>query len=179
MLQNLRSWLNNRRPLVAGVCAVLAVLAVVLIVSGFFGSGGGDSRRKPIVKVYYYNLNDGKLFEADRESISPMAAPGQGASDEPAGVRAYVYSCTNCADASTHFVGWLERYTPEARQTLLAIMNKAPTPQQIAAVEQGHQIRAEADGEWIRANHPDAAMIKRTVDERCQGKGRPRACTPG
>jgi len=106
---NLREWLNNNSAVTTtgALVLLLAALMIVLWSSGVFGGSGGGGKL-----AYYYDLKTKKLFTAEAGQIPPMKAPS-GANN---GVVAHVFSCSDCSDASSRFIGWLERYTDQAKK---------------------------------------------------------------
>ena len=73
----------------------------------------GGAQRNEVTRTLtqsWYTDDDGKTWYADDKSLSPpIDHNGKTA------VRAYVFSC----DGGKHeFVGYLERYTPDARQAI-------------------------------------------------------------
>lgn len=140
-----RLWL-----IVGGVVLVLAAVALAI----FFRSdqvGPGV----PAGAMAWYTSDGGKTWFADtRGKLTPFDHHG-----EPA-YRCYVYSCNG---GKTLFVGYLERFTPESRQELEAIMT-AKTPPPPDVFEQlsttGVEIALPNTQDWIKATDRRAAPVR-------------------
>lgn len=180
----LRDSMNNNSALVT----VLAI--VILIVSlGFIIYQARPNRYAPrVVDVYYYDLGSGQIFLGKSDKVSPIDAPsGPGSSGEPNGVRAYVFSCTNCDDESSRFIGWLEKYTPEAKQAMLnppapdTSGNAAAGPDPTEIWEKGHLIAAykanAGELKWVVNNSDAGFRIMQSLETKCPG-GQPNPCFP-
>src|SRR5262245_56366786 len=102
----MRSWLQEHTGVVSAVLLCLAGVSVIL----FF-----RAQRAPVARqqeTWFYDLGDGKLYTVSGSPIPPAAAPSKKTAPDgsPGGVRAHVFACGNCADASARFVGYLETY---------------------------------------------------------------------
>jgi len=65
---------------------------------------------------WYYDLNTGTLFTAPSGQLPPINAPsGPTPSGEPAGVRAFVFACGECANPADRFPAYLQKFTPGAK----------------------------------------------------------------
>jgi hypothetical protein len=143
----LRQWLDrNPRIAVASFGGVVAI-AVGLIVVQVMGSRQKFPTKLPSA---YYSTDDGKtFFELGSENLAPFDYKGQPA------VRAYVFDC-----GGTKFVGYLERYKPEARAKLLA--GKDVTPQvQIS----GRELKKPGETKWISSG--DFASVAKVANVKC------------
>ena len=68
-------------------------------------------------QIWYYDLNNGRLFTGKATDIAPIDAPsGPLPGGAPAGVKAYVFSYGDCDDESQRFVAWLERASRNAKR---------------------------------------------------------------
>ena len=174
---NVREWLNNNSAVATLVAVVVLVISLAILVY----TGGGGSRVTEI-DLYYYDLNTGELFTASSRLIPPIEAPsGPTPEGEPAGVRAYLYSCSDCDDESTHRIAWLERYTPEAKQR---IENYRNNPEQFAEeayyemeMQQDHQVRRPEDNQWQNINTQAGQQIME-IAMQCPEGQRPQICYP-
>lgn len=113
---------------------LLLMLALLcgLAPAGVYGQiGAADpSQDDPFAFEYLYDLNTGELYLGSSASIPPTDAPsgdlvvdGQ-STGQPAGVRAYVYSCTSCDDRDALSIAWLETFTIETRETMRRDMKR-------------------------------------------------------
>jgi len=94
--------------LYAAAAVLLLSVAIYLIAGRLWGSG------TPERLAYYYDLNTGELFAAAAELTAPIRAPSGAVrgTDEPAGVRAYVYTC---GDQPSQYIAWLEKSSQTAQ----------------------------------------------------------------
>ena len=105
----IREKLNDNPPLAIAVAIGIALIALIFCI--WFMMGGDD-----VVGPYtgatfwYYDTNTKKLFPAAREATPPIAAPSDAGKDTKSGVRAWVYSCSSCSDASSQFIGYMITY---------------------------------------------------------------------
>ena len=86
--------------------AVLAIGMVLIVTRGGSGLPTGDE------PTYFYDVETGELFIASGNQVPPIQSP---AGNEA--VRANVYTCGACTEEE-RFVGYYEKYTPEAKKTL-------------------------------------------------------------
>lgn len=162
---------------------ISAFLSVMAIVGAFVWVVHGSSHIEPQYYYgYFYDLDRGELFVDVRTKASPIEAP----SGDESGVLAAVFSCGACEDKSTHFVGWIERYSPEARDILLAERTGTldmADPDAALRIAKGHQIalppKEGQEPVWLAANSPDAARILPKALQRCgESSNRAQACNP-
>ena len=98
----------NKNPKIAAGIAVGAMLAGL----GFVGWQLGASGPSAVERGGYFSDDDGKTFFVDDiDKVAPFDRGGKEA------VRAYVYTCD---DGATKFVGFLERYKPDAATKIRA-----------------------------------------------------------
>lgn len=168
-----RNWLNNNSAMVT----ILAVVVLILSLGYIIIQNRPASYAPRIYDVYYYDLGEKKLFVDKNNKFAPITAP----SGENRGARAYVYSCGECSDSSSLFIGHLEMFTPDAKKNL---ENPPPidadgnTPY-IDYYEEGRMVRAEAENaKWLPANSNEAFQITEAVHTRCGGQPA-KACNPG
>ena len=139
----LRQRLNQNGGLVTGVITAVVLLATVFAVVQVMAS-----RRKIQAKLpdSFYTTDDGKtFFKANSENVPPFDYNGKQA------VTAYVFECNG-----KRFVGYLERYTPEARKAMLE--NKATPQTQIY----GRELKKPGDATWVKSG--DGEAIAKVLD---------------
>lgn len=124
----LRKLVNQYGPI---MFAVIVVLTGILMYRNL---------RNPYHPKAYYTVDDGKTFFVDDLQIPPIQHHGQEA------VRAMVFTCE---DGQKKFVGYLVRFTPEAKPKAEAAM-RAGQP----ASNDGMQVKRPGDGEWVEAFDP-------------------------
>ena len=89
----------------------LTLLLVVLVVVLFLVARKPASGR-PEGQLWFYNEITGQLFAASDLSIPPIkttSGPGTG-------VRAWVFSCGDCANPDERFIGYLEKMQPTTKK---------------------------------------------------------------
>src|SRR5438477_7566485 len=101
-----RETISNRRHWGIGAAVALIAVAVGAIV---YQRADGTPERSTGMQAYF-SIDDGQsYFEAPADSLPPFDHNGKPA------IRAYVFKCDG-----KKFVGYLERYRPEARQAMAA-----------------------------------------------------------
>lgn len=167
---SLREFANNNSAIVTLGAVVLLVIALgAIIMQTRGGSSGG------VIDVYYYDLNTGQLFSGPSDQLAPIEAPSGPYNGKPGGVRAFVFSCADCDDESTHFIGWLDMYTPEAKQ---AMTNPgAGMGPSFELYEQGHLVKGVDDENWVPANDEGGFRVMENISTECPGS-RPKPCYP-
>jgi len=162
-------------------CACIAALIGVLALSP------AQANRSETVDVWFFDQGTGKLFTAGANKIPPIEAPSDAEHNENAetdedkrynGVRAMVFSCNDCRDSTTHFVGYLERYTPEAKAAAEKWADGDDPEAAYELMESGREIRLVSQDEWLAANTKDAMAIYEQVRGTCNEQDHPRQCFP-
>ena len=114
--------------------------------------------------------------------LASAVAAGPDAEGNPAGMRAYVFSCDDCSDTSTHFVAYVERYTPEAKVKLTQMRDN---PESLSEedmyfdYEQGRLIMVPDKTSWLEANSEEAFVAQEGLMAHCPPGSRIRSCYPG
>jgi hypothetical protein len=154
-----RQWLNEHRGVTTGAVAAAVALTVGLIVMQVLASRRTITTKLPDA---YFTFDDGKtFFTANTTNIPPFDYQGKPA------VRAYVFQCPG----HEPFVGYVERYIPEARKALLE--NRATPGTQI----KGRELKKPGDSKWARSD--DFAGVAKATDISCpDGKGMPDPIEP-
>ena len=169
---SLREFANNNSAIVTLGAVVLLVIALGAIIMQTRGGGGS---RSSITDVYYYDLNTGELFPGPSDQIAPIDAPSGPYNGKPGGVRAFVFSCEDCDDESTHFIGWLDMYTAEAKEALTNPNADMSLSSQL--YEQGRMIKRVEDETWVPSTDVEAYTVMENIKYQCPG-GRPQPCYP-
>jgi hypothetical protein len=157
----LRQKLRTNRRFGYGVAiAVLAVGAAVLVWQWISQFGPG---RLPEIRVFY-SVDDGKSYFPDSEARLPPF-------DLPSGtaVRAHVFNAGSGA-----FVGYLERFSPEARSIIVRVSDAARTakpgdkpPPELAKVadaqRNGRQVKKPKDPAWVPINSAAGRAVTRVT----------------
>jgi hypothetical protein len=162
----------NANPRIIIVVTNVSVIIFIIMFLQFFRSGQ-VKRVSDYKKEWFYDLNTGQLFAADKEHIPPIEAPSGPLPDgQPAGVRAYVFSYVEEPNESERFIGFLETADPNyAGDTT----DKAKG---ITRWGRGRLIRKISDKKWVPADSKQGREIFEealTPDE--NGKN-PQYCAP-
>ncbi len=156
MPQNIRDLLNG--PAGYGVAGLILLIAVLY---ALFGSGPEEPKREFTLGAFYLDTTTGKLFVAPPDSYPPVKAPSGGVT----GVKAIFYSCGACDDAKQRFLGYVTRYTDEAKAKLTAPGELSFDVRDRIMVE---GIQKSADGkEWVLAVGPEGRAFEAKAIERC------------
>jgi hypothetical protein len=139
----IREWINKNQSLAGGAVVVLVVGAIGWATYQYLANRRTISTKLPDA---YFTIDDGKTyFAASTANIPPFDHQGKQA------VRAYVFDCKG-----TKFVGYLERYKPEARQ---AKLDKKATP---ATQIYGRELKRPGDAAWV--NSGDQSAVAKIID---------------
>ena len=152
---------NGKQRLVTGAIAgVILLVAVVAIVREVIG----PSTPKAPTQAWFYDLNTGKLFPGPIDAIPPIPAPSGPLPDgQPAGARAYVYTCKTCS-AADRVITFVETCSPEV-QAQLVQQQHSPTGlfyDTGMALNQGVGVflKRPGDTQWIEEVKPEAIMLR-------------------
>lgn len=107
----LREKMNENPRVTTAITAGVVVVALMLIVYQLWP----EAPIQPLSKAYY-TVDDGQTyFVEDIDKVPPFMHEGKEA------VRAHVMQC---GETGKPFVGWLEKFTPEAKKKLDALYQK-------------------------------------------------------
>ena len=161
-----------------GSAVVIGICVIVSFYFLFFSGGPPPlDRRAQVDKIYFYDLKGGKLFSGGATELAPIMAPEQ-TTGQPQGMRAYVLSCGDCSD---HWIGWLERFTPEAKALMQNPTAGKPDAKQREILKKGREIRPMdgTDKDWVRADSEAALFIRNKAKKtRCPDNKKPIGCHP-
>lgn len=167
----------KKNPTVVSVlCLAVIVGAIIAIVSQMTAG----SKSAGLTHIYFYDLSTGEVFTEQRTAIPPIR--------DGNGVWAAVYSCSACDDVASHFVGWIETYTPQAKQVAAALLEEGAvaTAEMTMAIDNGHLIAAKPElgskPNWMPLSSPQAAGVMQSINDRCPSTGEIRSplttCAP-
>ena len=173
----MREWMNDNNSTVTIGAAVVLVVAVVIMLATF--GGGEDANEAPTVGRYFLDLTTNKPFVAPPDAVPPIDTPG---GKKDAGVRAVYLTCGGCGD---RFLGWLERFTPEAKRLYLDTVaqnktRKTPLPAEMVVrqgLPNGFQVRGPDGGEWVAQSSARGQEVVNSARDRC-GDKRLKPCDP-
>lgn len=140
----------NQNPRVAlGVMTGVVAIAVGYVVMQVLASRKNFPSKSP---DDYFTTDDGKtFFTASRDNLPPFDYQGKQA------VHAYVFECPG---TGKRFVGYLERYTTEARKKL--VETKAADP---GIQMNGRELKKPGDTTWVKSS--DIKAVDKIMDVRC------------
>jgi hypothetical protein len=133
---------NSRTGAVAGVLLLIGIFVYMQM-----PRHGGVAERAQA----FFTVDDGKTWFADSlAKIPPFEKDGKQA------VGAHVYRCSD----GTEFVNYLERYKPQAKQTLENLTNPDPNrkgPADLNAIRSaytdGREVKRPGDANWVEADN--------------------------
>ncbi len=139
---------------------IMAVTALVVV--GVWLSRAGAERGDTAASTQlFYDTVTGVLFEAPADQHAPIESP---AGHEA--VRAVFFVCEG---ADERFLGYYEKYTPEAKVAMTVSVSDGDRADQLAALSRGRLISKDAK-QWFSADAPEAKRMARDVHARCDGK---------
>ncbi len=156
----IREKLNDNPAITTGATATIVVVAIAFIVWQLMPNNPKISTED------YYTVDDGtSWFKDDIKKIPPYSHDGKDA------VRARVFKCPS----GSAFVGYLEKYSPEAKKQLEATQAPPPTtggppmgpafnPAMEAMLINGRLVKKPGDKAWISERDPN---FQKVVDVKC------------
>jgi hypothetical protein len=156
----------NRRP---GAVSIAAVLVVGLIIAAaVYKFHRASHVAAPDNTLYYfYQPDEGTLL-----GLPTPVSPAQHQGKEF--FRAYVFSCGNCSDAQSRFIGYIEKYSAERaerearlRQGMQPGEDLPPVARQELQALGGHEISLATPLQWLDANSEQAHALMDQLRARC------------
>lgn len=200
----IREWVNKNSAVTTIVSVVLLFCALFYLMRTVF-----PKPPEPIKEVFYYDIMTGKLFPAPVEEFPPIATPDGSklSNDQPAGVKANVFSCTRCREGDW-YIGYLETYLPQAREIQIRQAEEmkrmseqpmpdpnaapgtggpgmpppmmGPSPQEMMAISEGHLVASQEDvNKWYKQESPEGAALVNAAMKKCPDNKYPTQCFPG
>ena len=154
----------SRNPRVGmGAATLLAVVAGILI----FFETRQDSTPASANANAYFTVDDGKTwFVDDMTKLPPFDKDGKQA------VRAFVYRCPD----GKLFVGYLQRFTPEAKRAIEALDHGDPNrkgPPDTSGIRMaytvGREVKRPGDAKWISG--ADGLKAAQMLNVKCPNGG--------
>jgi hypothetical protein len=150
------------------VCVLIAIASFLVQTRGVAAPSAGDAKA-------FFTVDDGQTwFTDDLTSLPPFEKDGKQA------VRAFVFQCSD----GNKFVGYLQRFTPDAKRAIEKISTPDPTrtgPPDTSGVRMaytvGREVKRPGDKKWISGGDgPKSAQI---ISIKCpNGGGDPVAVKP-
>ncbi|MCX5662713.1 MAG: hypothetical protein NTW19_23785 [Planctomycetota bacterium] len=165
-------WKENKAFRVGVTCGLVVVAAVVLLIQT-----GVIPPSTVVGKFWYYDLATEKLFAAD-DQIPPIRVPTGPKDGPPTGVRAYVFACGECSDASKRVIGYLETFDPEVHDEIVqgTPTYAAATGSDVIPGMQKNLIKRPTDKEWIGGSTPEGIDLKLAATPTCADGNAPKTC---
>lgn len=153
-LPEAREWINGNPQFVVSAALISGI--VLLTIGMWLLIPDKPAPVQTIEKEWFYDLNTGRLFTAEKGLTPPIEAPsGPQPDGEPAGVRAYVLAYK--PNESEPFIGFLETSAPDG------VKARWPTRpmRRSAATEWGHGkfLRRIEDEHWVPADSSQGRQI--------------------
>lgn len=178
---SLREHLNSNPVIATSVTVGALVLAVLVLLWQLGEPAAGEGE-------YYYDPQTEALFIAPFDSHAPVSTPSGG--DD--GLRARVFGCGQCpgnlegmtleeVEAAGATIGWLERYSEQARQILEQYDELPDDEEELERVEQaeeeGAEVRPVGADTWYPVDSPAGDALFDRIAQRCAGAV-PMECYP-
>ena len=141
--------------------SLAAMLIVVAMALTFTSNIGSRKLGPPINNDFYYDLETGELFEAQKGLVPPTLSPVTG---KETAVLARVFACNDCADTNDRFVGFLMKHTAEGKRL-------KEDPKTIPPDLKPMQIGTPDGKTWHDENTPEAIQIMTATNSKCPGGG--------
>jgi hypothetical protein len=141
----------------AGIAAGVVVLVLALIVYRMGAFEGSYEPTAAISKAYFSDDDGATWFADDRAKVPPFERNGK---------TAHGAEMFTCDGGKTLFVGWLRRYTPEAKKRREQMAQRATgqSPTIFGEMEDpsGVEIKKPKTGEkgWVRQTDPSAEQVR-------------------
>ena len=123
------------------------------------------SSKSPIVKTWYYDLNDKVVFAGTPGQLAPLPAPSGDLKDAPPGTLAGANVEVEIASEGLPTAVLLRTYTPEARQALSSLAvpdagRSAAENQRLGAIiAEGSLTKIPGDINWVVEASPAGKAI--------------------
>ena len=156
-LHEIRLWLNKNAVIIGTASAILLIASILSVWKP-------TSRRHTDTwtpREYYYDLNTGKLFVAQKMHNPPIEAPSGPHEGRPGGVLAHVFTCGDCQEEQWR-VGFLEKHTDDAKQAMQALQDSQPGlghAPVIARLAQGTLVKRPEDADWVMKISPKGQKL--------------------
>jgi hypothetical protein len=131
-----------------GVAVAIAFVAIAVGFTVYQWTSQHEDWTPP--QRVFFSVDDGKTwFVDDYNKVPPIEHDGKQA------YRAYVFRCHD-----KEFVGYLERYTPDAQKVILEVRSKplsttgAPDSAAMDAATRGREVKRPGDQKWMSCANP-------------------------
>jgi hypothetical protein len=181
----IRSFVNKHSTVMTIVVLVILAMALGYLLYSREPESGG------VPDAYFYDTGStaadplDRLYALKGNDVPPIAAPSNTGSDRaPAGVRARVYSCGDCRDRASLYIGFVETNSPRAKDAISAMQKageqaKGSLPGLMAAIDEGNTIAVLPDLKWVRKRSQEGLKILADAQQHCGAGVEPIECQPG
>jgi hypothetical protein len=151
-----REWANENPAFVIAITGASVLLLLVVIV--WLTWPEHVPQVTEYKKEWYYDLNTGELFAAQKGLTPPIEAPSGPLPDgQPAGVRAYVLSYVADPNEAERFIAFLEIADPNGLKDVSDKPGSKLTPARRWG--RGRLLRRLDDEKWVQGDSPDGQAI--------------------
>jgi|GEM_PF-6436878 len=132
-----------------------------------------DSVHGHDIHSYYFDLEIGELIKAPSGSLPPIIL-----NSGHEAVRAYVFTCGDCNKKEERFLGWLEKYTPAAKEILESPpLDDEDGVETFEKLKKGHFISTNGKN-WVGDDTSAGFKIQRRALTKCGPNTVPTPCYP-
>jgi hypothetical protein len=159
----IRKWIN-KNPMIIVSITTASVLTLLVIIGLSMPKKTIKTVREYNEQGWFYDLNTGKLFVAESDTVPPIDAPSGAMPDgKPAGVRAYVFSYADEPNETNRFIGFLE--IPNPTPTVETKDTQSIISETSGAIRwgRGKLIRRVEDKQWVPADSNEGQSILRKL----------------
>ena len=148
----LREMIDKNPAVGYGLVGGILVLSVVIYIL----ASGEEEFKTHGKSRYYYDMDSKELYVVTDtlHPDPPMKAPSGGE-----GVHAIVFSCSDCADESTHEVGMLTKYTKKLVDALARKRNGEDVAGIGEIERKGKLVRFADSDDWVPLDSEDGSKI--------------------
>jgi hypothetical protein len=172
----LRQWINEYPNVVLSVAGASGMLLLAIII-WLLVPNKPPPQAAPTENEWYYDLNTGELFTAEKGLEPPIEAPSGLLPDgKPAGVRAYVLSYVYEPNESQRFIAFLE--TTASPEILAKLPKRRGSISAAGKWGKGKLIRRVEDKLWIPADSRLGQQILQEAFVPNKDGERPTYCPP-
>lgn len=153
-----RILISTHPVLKISISVVCAILIIATLWLSLFSSD--EEQITNPTNAWFYDVNTGKLFTAEKTSFPPIEAPsGPMPNGQPSGVMANVltYDLTG-KDKSQQFIGYLEKLTEKGKQAWQEALETDRLAEMNSST--GRLIKRVEDEKWIKADSPKGLKIR-------------------
>ena len=175
----------DQNPNGAAIVAVAVLVVAGLVIALQMGIFGGGSGARGTGKAYFLDTGSGNIYRGPISEVAPVKAPSG-----KDGVRAYIYSCSECSDdysemnadaikSAGAFIAYTERLHPKMKAKLVKAKASGADPMmlEMQIMQTGMQYGNATATKWIGANSPAGYQVISQATQQCGGE-RAKQCIP-